>query len=60
MIAVRKGWLYQSILETIASSRYREKVILLDYVSDIDLNVLYHQAVMFVSRRFMKDMATPW
>jgi len=48
VIVGRRGWLYEKILHVIASSPQTNKIILLDYVSDSDLNVLYHEAVMFV------------
>jgi glycosyltransferase involved in cell wall biosynthesis len=48
VIVGRLGWLYEDILATIKSSPVREKILLLDYVTDDDLAVLYRLALMFV------------
>lgn len=48
VIVGRRGWLYEDILGTIASSAVAERIHLLDYVADGDLAVLYRMALMFV------------
>lgn len=48
VIVGRRGWLYEDILTTINTSRARENILLLDYVTDTDLAVLYRLALMFV------------
>ncbi len=48
VIVGRRGWLYDETLAAIASSPCRERIFLLDYVSDGDLAVLYRMATMFV------------
>ncbi len=48
VIVGRRGWLYEDILTTINTSSARENILLLDYVTDTDLAVLYRLALMFV------------
>lgn len=48
VIVGKRGWLYEDILATINSSAARESILLLDYVTDADLAVLYRRALMFI------------
>ncbi len=43
-----KGWLYEDTLAAIETSPLRSRILLLDYVEDADLSVLYQTAMMFV------------
>jgi glycosyltransferase involved in cell wall biosynthesis len=48
VIVGRKGWLYEDILKTINTSSARKNILLLNYVSDVELAVLYRMALMFI------------
>jgi glycosyltransferase involved in cell wall biosynthesis len=48
IIVGRLGWLYEDILASINASPARKNIVLLNYVSDTDLAVLYRLASMFV------------
>lgn len=48
VIVGRRGWLYEGILHTVNSSPARDRILLLDYVADADLAVLYRLALVFV------------
>jgi glycosyltransferase involved in cell wall biosynthesis len=48
VIVGRRGWLYDDTLAAIGSSPLREKILVLDYVADDDLVMLYRMATMFV------------
>lgn len=44
----KPGWKYSDIMTTINNSDAREKIKLLDYISDADLSLLYQAALMFI------------
>ncbi len=48
VIVGRKGWLFEEIISTIEHSTARNSIMLLDYVSDNELAVLYRLASMLV------------
>jgi glycosyltransferase involved in cell wall biosynthesis len=48
VIVGRLGWLYEEILATIDASPVRKEIMLLNYVADADLAVLYRLASMFL------------
>ncbi|HCV43265.1 MAG TPA: hypothetical protein DGH68_07250 [Bacteroidetes bacterium] len=59
VIVGRRGWLYEETLTTINTSRAREKILLLDYVTDADLGILYRLALMFVFPSFYEGHGYP-
>jgi glycosyltransferase involved in cell wall biosynthesis len=55
----RKGWLFEQIMQAINSSPVRNRIRLLDYVSDQELRVIYRQALMFVFPSFYEGHGYP-
>jgi glycosyltransferase involved in cell wall biosynthesis len=48
LLAGKRGWMYQGIIHAIQSSAVRDKINILEYVSDSELACLYRQASVFV------------
>jgi glycosyltransferase involved in cell wall biosynthesis len=59
VIVGRKGWLFEHVIETIAASPMRERITILDYVTDRDLRVIYRSALMFVFPSFYEGHGFP-
>lgn len=59
VIVGRRGWLFQDILSTIEQSLVRRHIMVLDYVSDTELAVLYRLASMLVFPSFYEGHGYP-
>jgi glycosyltransferase involved in cell wall biosynthesis len=59
VLAGRKGWLYDAIFATIERLRLRERVLLLDFVADRDLPVLYNLAEVFAYPSLYEGFGLP-
>src|SRR3990167_11051261 len=59
VIVVKKGWLYEEILEAPKKFGVEDKVKFLDYVSDEDLPLLYKNALCFVLPSLYEGFGLP-
>ncbi|HBQ94508.1 MAG: glycosyltransferase family 4 protein [Firmicutes bacterium] len=59
LIAGKKGWLYESVLEAPGKWNVGERVFLLDYVSKADLHELYRNALALVYPSFYEGFGLP-
>jgi glycosyltransferase involved in cell wall biosynthesis len=55
----QKGWLYQSIFQTIATSPWKEQIHYLGYLSDAMVALFYSQADAFVYPSFYEGFGLP-
>ena len=54
-----RGWLYKNIFEDIEKSKYRDSIILKDYVSDDERSFYYSLASVFVYPSFFEGFGFP-
>jgi glycosyltransferase involved in cell wall biosynthesis len=59
VIVGRKGWLYESIFETLERSRLGDAVRVLEQVSDLDLAALYSMATALVTPSLYEGFGIP-
>jgi glycosyltransferase involved in cell wall biosynthesis len=55
----QKGWGYREIFETINGARLKNKIVLLDYIKNEDLLVLYNAALAFVFPSLYEGFGLP-
>lgn len=55
----QKGWNFDNILQKIGVSRFKEDIILTDYVSDFELGVLYRGALIFAYVSYYEGFGMP-
>ena len=59
VIAGRKGWLYEPIVDKISRSRSKHQICLLNYVKPSDLVLLYNAAELFVYPSLYEGFGLP-
>lgn len=59
VIAGKKGWMYEKVFEKVKEEGLEKKVIFTDFVSDRQLEVLYHRAAFFTSVSLYEGFGFP-
>lgn len=59
VIAGKKGWMYKDIFAKLVDLKLEKKVVFTDFVDDLDLEVLYANATMFVSTSLYEGFGFP-
>jgi len=59
VIAGKKGWMYNEVFEEVERLNLQNEIIFTDFVSDIDLEVLYKNAELFVSVSLYEGFGFP-
>lgn len=59
VIAGKKGWMYNEVFEEVETLNLQNEIIFTDFVSDIDLEVLYKNAALFVSVSLYEGFGFP-
>lgn len=59
VIAGKKGWMYEEIFKCVNETKMEENIIFTDYISDLELEVLYRNAKIFSSISFYEGFGFP-
>lgn len=59
VIAGKKGWMYNDVFEEVEKLSLQSKIIFTDFVNDIELEVLYKNANLFVSVSLYEGFGFP-
>jgi glycosyltransferase involved in cell wall biosynthesis len=59
IVCGKKGWMCDVVYKYVSENELKENVIFLDYVTDIDLNVLYKNASIFAYVSFYEGFGIP-
>lgn len=59
VIAGRKGWMYDEIFKYVNETKMEENIIFTDYISDLELEVLYRNTKIFSSISFYEGFGFP-
>lgn len=59
LIAGKKGWMYDEVFEEVERLKLQNEIVFTDFVSEIDLEVLYKNAALFVSVSLYEGFGFP-
>lgn len=59
VIAGKKGWMYDDVFEEVEKLKLQDKIVFTDFITDIELEVLYKNASLFTSVSFYEGFGFP-